>query len=159
MLTYYEYRQKHFGNQSPIGLGAYAAVFQHEDPDLVVKISNSDQAYHLYATWAQKNQHNPFVPRIFSHERVDLKFDFYTVTVLEALDPLDPQLVKPILSRVGFESLEELQDSFESCGSSISNGFIKDIFDFRKSSKRYLDLGRQNLMLRYDQLVFTDPVC
>lgn len=59
-----------------LGAGAFAHVFQHpKDPNIVVKVFNyaSDYSYNKFLKWAQKNQHNPYVPKILSVRRIPAK--------------------------------------------------------------------------------------
>ncbi len=49
-----------------IGEGAYAKVFQHPThKDVVVKVfTDVDASYLKYIQWCEKNQHNPYVPKL-----------------------------------------------------------------------------------------------
>ncbi len=117
-----------------LGQGAYARVYKHPtDSNTVVKIfKQEDQSYLKYIKWCEKNQSNPYVPKIkgdiiectYNYSLEDrqfhrLKKDVYYIVFLEKLTELSYEETKMnhyssvISSLFGHTVLKQIEKSYD----------------------------------------------
>jgi hypothetical protein len=169
------------------GRGTFGDVFQHPTmSDIVVKVfTERDHAYREWYHFCSQNKSNPFVPKFFGNIR-DFEFfnsdedeyDDYSIVFMEKLramnhkqfnkfwnDVCGPELSRKLTSgtfnfeSTWFDSDEALRDLETIMDANV----IKDdnlfaVIDMIRGSNRLIDLKPDNLMLRGNQIVFTDPI-
>lgn len=172
--------KRHGINQ--IGKGYWGIVFQHPThPDIVVKVyKGQDQDYTKYLNWCQRNQDNPYVPKIIdvhSHEYLDKRKgvgnrdvryqSFFEIVFMEKLKPVSLAEYKRQLKNLGINdfidtgNVEDLTyDAFEEA---YQEGYMDvDLAKWwkfiRTMPEDRLDINHRNVMLRGKQLVFIDPL-
>lgn len=174
-----------------IGQGAYAHVYAHPtDKDKVVKVfsPSEDPAYRYFIRWCMKNQHNPYVPKIFGYHEFDHQNENGKISKREIgivfLERLKSISVKKYnkLAYSFVNHCNELEDVLCTCRICIRSGLFLESFeashwkkisnstkdkhlrDFAKfmhrASKNFEnDCHDDNVMLRGKQIVFTDAIC
>jgi len=100
-----------------LGQGYYARVFQHPKfKNVAVKIfiTKRDPDYLEYARWCQRNQNNPWVPKIISIETAPIDADEdnpeheeITIVFFEKLRPAEPEDIQ----RAAQEFIKDLPDT------------------------------------------------
>ena len=156
-----------------IGSGVFARVYcNKEHPGVVMKVAEEDKAYHLYAKWCMKNQDNPYVPKIFSHEKIELAYEDewqfkLTITMMERLRPLrvakgfkklDAWEIKVGLGAgwsSGWDEAEALKKATDPHVRKLGKYFIRA----EERNEFRIDLHDGNVMMRGDTPVYTDPLC
>lgn len=158
-----------------LGNGAFAEVYPHSTlKNVVVKVfcEVDDMAYAKYLRWCEKNQKNPYVPKIHAVERFkhETKNEQITVVFMERLNSVSAQQIKEFSDRMldddgGYGNhigeLFDPQDWVEAVKSSKDKHFKKFAkFMQTVANDHGVDLHRENIMMRprTNQLVFTDPI-
>ena len=148
-----------------LGEGAFGKVFQHPaDRDIAVKIVRRDDANRRWLKFCQSHQDNPFLPKLYGVNTLDVEDSKYAYAVfMEKLKPA------PLYKFVSFS--EDIADSLRKEGHPVSpKSFWKDCANFSKDNNLKevatffakalgrLDISMHNVMLRGKQIVFVDPL-
>lgn len=159
--------------------GNFSDVFQHPTrSNMVVKVFADDPGFEKYLEWAQKNQSNPYVPKIetvvfknqkdsvFKNKYYKGRSFTYTFVFMEKLAPLNWMPMKewleslprvnPNLS-IHFEDLN-FKVIWQNIHDDTTDSNLKTFAQFLLSWPRHLDMKEANVMLRGKQVVFIDPI-
>jgi len=161
-------------NWKLIGEGAYATVYSHPDYPYVIKIFNQNRNFLKYFMWAKQNQNNKHLPKI-KGKFIKIDYDTYAVRI-EKLTPIkdqniltpyiDPNLVykfheklrgnyfnntKPIAKFTTILNREYLTQNYPDIAEILN--YIDQNFDLL-----HVDLHIDNIMLRNNTIVISDPV-
>lgn len=164
-----------------IGKGAYSHVFQHPQfHNVVVKVYTAkDVLFKDYVQWCLKNQHNIYVPQIIEDIPYSDGTNNYHILFMQKMKPINDAQFEQILTKImklDQEADEDLvyllNDAIDMVDMEGLNSFMrtcfkrgygdKHLYEIWEKIKSYginkIDLHSANVMLRGNQLVFTDPV-
>lgn len=160
-----------------LGHGSFSNVFAHPShANVAVKVFVADDwDYREWVKFAQKNQDNPYVPKIFGDikffepDDFDLDksneqdFDFggsdFGIVFMEKLAPMSVSQWKKFWK---YASNESVTDHIH--WATVAEAIIRhkksdpDLVKVLKAIGDRQDIRRPNLMLRGEQVVFTDPM-
>lgn len=146
-----------------LGSGNFSEVHCYGGKRAVIKITrNGDSGYESYAAFAMKHQHNPHVPRIYYHRKLD--DNGAMLYVLEKLQPYH----EPGQLNEASKDFNNLVSVLEALGSHYNRSTLPSSFttghqhldEFLRSNLDFDDMGSRNQMVRPDgTLVITDPCC
>lgn len=151
-----------------LGNGAFANVYQHPKRNVVVKVfdAKDDKGYARYLKWAEKNQQNPYVPKIHHVERFTNKRENEEITVvfMEKLKAARYKHLEELIDKLplGYD-LDQYSSSewFRVSRSDVDDKHLIEIAKFfcqELPEGVDLDLHDENYMRRNNgQIVFTDP--
>lgn len=151
--------------------GAYGIVFIRDDFPYVIKVFNNDPAYFKYLNWVLQHQSNPFVPKIRGKF---IKINQYTYAVrMEKLSHLSDTNIRELDKYVDPELNKKTKidiskwRNVSKLALSANLPYIKEIepqlyevleYVVKNFTLKSLDLHGDNIMLRGDVIVITDPV-
>ena len=162
-----------------LGSGSFATAWAHPDLDYVLKtFKASDTSYLEWLAACRSNQQNPFIPRFISPKPVQVvpgilairmeKLTHASAAAKPILDKLEdvinevtieadqPTSSTRTISRIIKESYPALADY-----AAANKGLIPAISliaDIINNGSGVNDLNVSNIMMRGQQMVFTDPV-
>jgi hypothetical protein len=169
-----------------LGGGAFSQVFQHPQfHNVVTKVySGKDKLFAKYVKWCMQHQNNPYVPKII--EQVDYqnpdpaaKIKTYHIVFMQKMTPVSgKRYVQAFLDALKLdpeeddEIVDQLRDGLETNDMYILNSAVKQAFKQGNGDRHFaevwkhitsygvgnMDLHKGNVMMRGNQLVFTDPV-
>lgn len=140
--------------QYSLGFGYYAQVYARPQDDYVVKIFREDPGYAAFLHYVKKNANNPYVPKL-KGKIIKLPND-YSIVRLEKLKRLNIDLFK----KIEFAAFNEFDKHTVAEIEGQYPGLISFIRSLRKQaaqSKYEFDLNPNNIMMRGDTPVVTDP--
>lgn len=155
---------KHQGNTKCIGEGGFAQVYADASHDYVYKVAE-DNAYLTFIEMLSKQTtHNPYFPVVHAARLIKERgYGRYLLVVcMEKLKPIPwngvgfPQDIFELLCKTkpksmkSFGKLMKLDPLFVSA--------VELLYKTFKDPKYEFDLHNENIMLRGDHIVFTDPV-
>ncbi len=159
-------------NVKRLGSGAYAHVFQHPAfSNVVVKVFTArDKTYKRYLAWCLKHQNNKYVPKII--EAVPFKSDTgdaYTIVFMQKMTKVSESKFGDWLESMFGEKIaaiyhddedwSKLYAAIHKASAKIKDADFKEIWDHVLSyGEHRLDLHAGNIMMRGNQVVFSDPV-
>ena len=141
-----------------LGSGSFGAVFEKPGYPWLFKIFNTDPAYLFFLKWAIAHQDNPHVPKI-KGKIIKINRDTYAVR-LEKLRPCDMEdEILNELDNIIYRYLKYNKLSSDDKNWIESNcPKILEIIDAMRKSGYQLDLKSDNIMMRGDVPVVTDPI-
>lgn len=158
-------------NIKKLGSGAYAHVFQHPAfRNVVAKVfTNKDATHRKYLTWCMQNQNNKYVPQIISMVPVKSETDDkYNIVFMQKMSKVSSNRFGNWLGDYFGEDAEDAyeDEDWEEIYRLMNNGIrfskdadLKSIWAHIKSyGANRFDLHADNVMLRGQQIVFSDPV-
>jgi hypothetical protein len=140
--------------QYSIGSGYYAQVYARPQDNYVIKIFRDDPGYAAFLRYVTKNANNPYVPKL-KGKVVNLP-NKHSLVRLEKLKRIDVDLFKQI-EYAAFNPhdkplVNELNEKYP--------GLLDFVYSLRALANKDgvgLDLNRNNMMMRGDTPVITDP--
>ena len=156
--TFYNYLSVHGFKR--LGQGHYGAVFEKSGYPWVFKIFKEDAAYLKYVKYCKENAGNKHLPKI-KGSTIKINDDTYAIRT-EKLTRIDPEVAQEIRTlaiymgnpdMVEFNGLEEkFRDLI------IKYAGIYEIFLELRKRRNHLDIHADNVMMRGNDIVLTDPV-
>jgi hypothetical protein len=156
-----------------LGDGVYASVFKHPtDPNIAVKVYRKDIGYERYIDWCLKNKRNKYVPKLKGKAKVfkDKSNNYIGVVFLEKLVSVSQASYRKFCTYIS-DSLarsagyvpqypidEYDKEDWELVAGYMPDKDLSDLARFLVSNWEHLDVSISNLMLRGNQVVFTDPL-
>jgi hypothetical protein len=140
------------GRPDLLGSGYFASVFDIGYGRVLKVIKDEDPGYEWFVTQIEGITDNPFLPRVFYSET----WGDRRVYCLEKLTPL-----KACNNRCEmYDTWRNVRDAMMSENSfmTILHPKLRQIRSILSSSKYRIDLHDENMMVRGDQIVITDPV-
>lgn len=160
--------------------GAYAFVFNvPKNKNIVAKVfkPSEDEAYFTYLEWCLKNQHNPYVPKIHDVFIFDQTHsaDEIGIVFMERLKSISMKkynefakniIVQNKMSKLFDDDYRDILCNFsDKDWGKICRSKDRNLATFAKFMNRELkggygnDCHDGNIMLRGNQVVFTDVIC
>lgn len=145
-----------------LGSGISGLAFEKNGYPWVFKIIHDDEGYIHYFNYAKKNQHNPNVPKIKGGV-MKLTSDSYSGTLylvrIEKLQHMPNSYNRNDLIQLitGIEFSDDLTPDIEQKIAKVYPGIV-DIIKDSINSGFSLDIRFDNIMLRGNTLVITDPL-
>ncbi len=153
-----------------LGQGAHGSVYENPNTKKVIKVFSRDSHYIEWIKFARAHQDNPWVPK-FRSNLISLKklanpgwlhetpADVYAVA-LEKLTPLssdDPFPYQFIVFVRNYKTptWDPPPAKFRDL---LEDSQFLEVVDFLQANIKGFDIVRENIMLRGDQLVITDPL-
>lgn len=169
-------------NIERLGGGGYAKVFQHPThPEIAVKVvTDSDESYLKYLDFIHDHPKNKYVPHVLSvHKHStgekeyavsdDMLDSDYTIVFMEKLRPINSREYDALNVKIGdllggvaikMHSLAKRHWAALSKQNEDSDlaTFAKFMLDILESHVSLSDIHENNIMMRGNQPVFTDPL-
>lgn len=136
-----------------IGQGFYARVYARPQDDYVIKIFRQDRGYTRFLQYINTNRNNPYVPKLRG-KIIKLPNNFNLVRI-EKLNFIPLDLFNQIkFADVYPQDKEEINKSYPGL-----LDFIRELKEIAQYSGKtvHFDLHRNNMMMRGDTPVITDP--
>lgn len=144
--------------QYELGFGAYGVVYARPQDDYVIKIFKKDKGYESYLKFIEKFKSSPYVPRIRGKiTKISNKYSFVRI---EKLQPIDKELYLKIMELKypsDIELREKNIDEFEKNYPGFVD-FLNQLTKYTNQSMFSLDLNKDNIMMRNNTPVITDPL-
>lgn len=150
------------------GSGSFGSVLHKPGKDYVYKIYYDDgNTYKQYVKWAFHNQSNPFVPKVGKLIKIPGTDDVYA-NKIEILKPAKgendlrfKQYIKDGIERTNYDN-PFVDEDFGLLDYALYSLYETnpDFYELIENVKKFgaLDMHKDNVMWRGDQLVITDPV-
>ena len=147
-----------------VGVGYYGTVYVHPTYPFALKVFRKDSGFTEWFRFAKQNQSNPFVPKLKGQLVTILKGYIYAVR-MEKLERPPNKFGRVDQNQLNEQSILFMKyfNYFNKRGLPkdlpiIGDENIDSIFQIFSDNKDKLDLGPNNIMVRGDQIVVTDPL-